>query len=1199
MEDMDQSPLVSSSSDSPPRPQPAFKYQFVKEPEDEEEEEEEEEDEDEDEDLEELEVLERKPAAALSAAPVAAAATAATPASAPLVDFGNDFVPPAPRGPLPAAPLAAPERQPSWDPSPVSSSVPAPSPPSITADSPSKLFEDEEPPARPPPPPPADVSPEAEPSWTSVVPAPAAPPSTPAAPKRRGSSGSVDETLFALPAASEPVIHSSAEKVMDLKEQPGNTVSAGQEDFPSVLPETAASLPSLSPLSAASFKEREYLGDLPAVLPTEGTLPATSNEASKAFSEKAKNPFVERNLTEFSELEYSEMESSFSGSQKAEPAITVANPRDEIVVRSKDKEEDLVSLNILHTQQELSTVLTKSVKEDRVLSPEKTKDSFNEKGVAAEASMREEYADFKPFERVWEVKDTYKQDSDVLVAGGNIESKLEGKVDKKRFSDSLEQTNREKDSESSNDDASFPSTPEAVRGGSGAYITCAPFNPTTENVSTNIFPLLEDHTSENKTDEKKIEEKKAQIVTEKNASVKTSNPFLMAAQESKTDYVTTDHVSKVTEEVVANMPEGLTPDLVQEACESELNEATGTKIAFETKMDLVQTSEAVQESLYPVTQLCPSFEESEATPSPVLPDIVMEAPLNSVVPSAGASAVQLSSSPLETPPSVNYESIKFEPENPPPYEEAMNVSLKKESGMNEEITEPEGISVAVQETEAPYISIACDLIKETKISTEPTPDFSSYSEIAEVAQPVPEHSELVEDSSPDSEPVDLFSDDSIPEVPQKQDEAVILVKENLTEISSESVTGHDNKGKLSASPSPEGGKPYLESFQPSLGITKDTLAPDEVLALTQKEKIPLQMEELNTAVYSSDGLFIAQEANLRESETFSDSSPIEIIDEFPTFVSSKADSSPTLAREYTDLEVAHKSEIADIQDGAGSLACAGLPHDLSFKSIQPKEEVHIPDEFSKDRGDVSKVPVLPPDVSALDAQAEIGSIEKPKVLVKEAERKLPSDTEKERRSPSAIFSAELSKTSVVDLLYWRDIKKTGVVFGASLFLLLSLTVFSIVSVTAYIALALLSVTISFRIYKGVIQAIQKSDEGHPFRAYLESEVAISEELVQKYSNSALGHVNCTIKELRRLFLVDDLVDSLKFAVLMWVFTYVGALFNGLTLLILALISLFSVPVIYERHQAQIDHYLGLANKNVKDAMAKIQAKIPGLKRKAE
>ncbi|XP_057596639.1 reticulon-4 isoform X1 [Hippopotamus amphibius kiboko] len=1196
MEDMDQSPLVSSSSDSPPRPQPAFKYQFVKEPEDEEEEEEE--DEDEDEDLEELEVLERKPAAALSAAPVPAAAAA--PAAAPLLDFGSDSVPPAPLGPLPAAPLAAPQRQPSWDPSPASSAEPAPSLPSITAASPSKLSEDDEPPARPPPPPPADLSPQAEPEWTPAPAAPAAPPSTPAAPKRRGSSGSVDETLFALPAASEPVIHSSAEKIMDLKEQPGNTVSAGQEDFPSVLLETAASLPSLAPLSATSFKEHEYLGNLPAVLPTEGTLQEISNEASKEFSEKAKNPFVDRDLTEFSELEYSEMESSFSGSPKAESAIRVANPREEIIVKNK-YEEDLVSNNILHTQRELPVGLAKSVKEqDRVMSPEKTKDSFNEKGIAAEAPMREEYADFKPFERVWEVKD--KQDSEVLAAGSNIESKLESKVDKKRFSDSLEQTNHEKDSESSNDDTSFPSTPEAIKDVSGAYITCAPFNATaTENISTNIFPLLEDHTSENKTDEKKIEEKKAQIVTEKNASAKTSNLFLVATQDSKTDYDTTDHLSKVTEEVVANMPEGLTPDLVQEACESELNEAAGTKLAFETKMDLVQTSEAMQESLYPIAQLCPSFEESEATPSPVLPDIVMEAPLNSIVPSAGASAVQLSSSPLEAPPSVNYESIKLEPENPPPYEEAMNVSLKKVSGMNEEIKEPESISVAVQETEAPYISIACDLIKETKLSAEPTPDFSSYSEIAKVAQPVPDHSELTEDSSPDSEPVDLFSDDSIPEVPQKQDEAVILVKENLIETSSESMIEHENKEKLSASPSPEGAKPYLESFQPKLDTTKDTLSPSEVSALTQKEKIPLQMEELNTAIYSNDGLFIAKEAKIRESETFSDSSPIEIIDEFPTFVSSKTDSSPTLAREYTDLEVSRKSEIASVHDGAGSLPCSELPRDLSFKSVQPKDEekVHVPDEFSKDGADISEVPLLPPDVSALDVQTEIGSIVKPKVLVKEAEKKLPSDTEKEPRSPSAIFSAELSKTSVVDLLYWRDIKKTGVVFGASLFLLLSLTVFSIVSVTAYIALALLSVTISFRIYKGVIQAIQKSDEGHPFRAYLESDVAISEELVQKYSNSALGHVNCTIKELRRLFLVDDLVDSLKFAVLMWVFTYVGALFNGLTLLILALISLFSVPVIYERHQAQIDHYLGLANKNVKDAMAKIQAKIPGLKRKAE
>ncbi|XP_072907099.1 uncharacterized protein [Hemitrygon akajei] len=199
----------------------------------------------------------------------------------------------------------------------------------------------------------------------------------------------------------------------------------------------------------------------------------------------------------------------------------------------------------------------------------------------------------------------------------------------------------------------------------------------------------------------------------------------------------------------------------------------------------------------------------------------------------------------------------------------------------------------------------------------------------------------------------------------------------------------------------------------------------------------------------------------------------------------------------------------------------------------------------------------------------------------------------------ADISLKLDKNSVVDLIYWRDIKKTGLVFGASLFLLLSMTIFSIVSVIAYLGLAVLSVTISFRIYKGILQAVQKSDDGHPFKACLEKDVTVSDELVHKYSDIGLGHVNYVITELRRLFLVQDLVDSLKFTVLMWLLTYVGALFNGLTLLIIALVAVFSIPVVYERHQAQIDHYIGIASKQIKDVTAKIQAKVPGLKKKTE
>jgi len=189
--------------------------------------------------------------------------------------------------------------------------------------------------------------------------------------------------------------------------------------------------------------------------------------------------------------------------------------------------------------------------------------------------------------------------------------------------------------------------------------------------------------------------------------------------------------------------------------------------------------------------------------------------------------------------------------------------------------------------------------------------------------------------------------------------------------------------------------------------------------------------------------------------------------------------------------------------------------------------------------------------------------------------------------------------TVVDLLYWRDVKTTGVVFGAALLLLLSLTACSIVSVSSYIGLALLSVTVTFRIYKGVLQAIQKSDDGHPFKQYLELDISLSDELVHKYGDAGLEKFNKLVVELRRLFLVEDLVDSIKFAVLMWILTYIGALFNGLTLIILVLVGAFSLPIVYEKHQVQIDHYLGMVNNQVKDIVGKVQDKVPGLKRKAE
>uniref|UniRef100_A0A3Q0RKA5 Reticulon n=1 Tax=Amphilophus citrinellus TaxID=61819 RepID=A0A3Q0RKA5_AMPCI len=136
------------------------------------------------------------------------------------------------------------------------------------------------------------------------------------------------------------------------------------------------------------------------------------------------------------------------------------------------------------------------------------------------------------------------------------------------------------------------------------------------------------------------------------------------------------------------------------------------------------------------------------------------------------------------------------------------------------------------------------------------------------------------------------------------------------------------------------------------------------------------------------------------------------------------------------------------------------------------------------------------------------------------------------------------------LVHWREPKKSAVAFGLSLLILVSVATLSVISVVSYLLLACLCVTITFRVYKSVIQAIQKSNEGHPFRSLLERDISVSSESVRQLADQFLIHLNWFNNQTRRLLLVEDLVDSLKLAVVMWVMTYIGAVFNGITILIL-------------------------------------------------
>ncbi|XP_070620690.1 reticulon-2 isoform X2 [Erythrolamprus reginae] len=290
------------------------------------------------------------------------------------------------------------------------------------------------------------------------------------------------------------------------------------------------------------------------------------------------------------------------------------------------------------------------------------------------------------------------------------------------------------------------------------------------------------------------------------------------------------------------------------------------------------------------------------------------------------------------------------------------------------------------------------------------------------------------------------------------------------------------------------------------------------------------------------------------------------------------------------------------QVGCGSgLEAAEGEEEVSPSRPSPAVEV--------EGGDCRKTPPLPAAlVSPSEAGASRGADTPQDRALTSAEFCPPEEEEEEgpgqEPQPDQLHvgpdqAESIPNSPVADLVYWRDTRKSALAFTALMVALLCLMHFSIISVSSYLSLAALGITIALRGYSKVLQLIRRGDGHHPFQAQLDTDFGLSKEQLERLTERVVHHVTWGTKTLQRLFLVDDMVESLKFAFLFYVLTYVGAVFNGLTLLILGVISAFTFPLLYRQHQAQIDQYVGLVRNQLSNLRAKVLAKLPTAKAKAE
>jgi len=181
---------------------------------------------------------------------------------------------------------------------------------------------------------------------------------------------------------------------------------------------------------------------------------------------------------------------------------------------------------------------------------------------------------------------------------------------------------------------------------------------------------------------------------------------------------------------------------------------------------------------------------------------------------------------------------------------------------------------------------------------------------------------------------------------------------------------------------------------------------------------------------------------------------------------------------------------------------------------------------------------------------------------------------------------------IKDILLWHDVKVSAIVFVSGFVLLVCLTQFSVVSVFTNIALVCLAPMLALRVLLTARSAFLRSEFEHPLKSYLSKDIEVSKDKADQLGEKVAEFAVSMTTKLRALFLVDDLSDSLKLLIGLYVLSYVAQWFSGITLIFMAFIGAFTIPKIYDVYKTDIDSCVTKIKSAVEDATSKITSKIP-------
>jgi len=185
---------------------------------------------------------------------------------------------------------------------------------------------------------------------------------------------------------------------------------------------------------------------------------------------------------------------------------------------------------------------------------------------------------------------------------------------------------------------------------------------------------------------------------------------------------------------------------------------------------------------------------------------------------------------------------------------------------------------------------------------------------------------------------------------------------------------------------------------------------------------------------------------------------------------------------------------------------------------------------------------------------------------------------------------------VRDLLLWKDPKFTGIVFGTELVLLISLASFSLLTVIGSLMLLSLTSLGAYRFYLAFMFRI-KGTPDETFDKLSAYEISLPKEKIKQLTHLLEDDINKVLNKVKSIVLWDNIyVSTVAFAAFYFIYC-VGSVFNTLTLLILALVSAFTLPKVYEIYKVPIDGLLEKTTSTIHMGVKQVMTKLPFLNKK--